>query len=147
MTRGVGRGAMGSACGSSRSERCCSSSLLRDSRRDPARGRATRTNGRSHALRQPVYAAGRSASSSRLSASSDRARRSIRRTASWEIPESATGFGQRGRIVAVDPVAELDDLAFALGQPLERPAQRVATKRDLDLLLGTALVAREQRAE
>ena len=93
------------------------------------------------------YAAGRSASSSRLSASSDSARRSSRRTASCEMPEPASGLAERRRVIAVDPVAELDDLAFALGQALERAPQRVVAQCDLDLLVGPSLIARQQRPE
>ena len=61
--------------------------------------------------------------------------------------EPPAGLAQRRRIVAADAVAKLHDLPLALGQAIERAAQRVVAQGDLDLLLGPAILARQQRAE
>src|SRR5262249_25579990 len=62
-------------------------------------------------------------------------------------PEPAAGLAERRRIVAVDPVAELHDLALAVGEAVHRAPQRVLAERDVDLLLRSALVAGQQRPE
>ena len=61
--------------------------------------------------------------------------------------ELAADLAQRRRLAAGDPVAQLDDLALALGQLAERGAQRLGAQRDVDLVLGRRRVGRQQVAE
>src|SRR5206468_4335175 len=62
-------------------------------------------------------------------------------------PQAPSGLAQRRGLLEVYPVAELDDLAFALREPFERAAQRVPLQRDLHLLLGSAVLAGHQRPQ
>src|SRR5919202_5484773 len=49
--------------------------------------------------------------------------------------------------IAVEPVAELEDVALALGEILERAVQRLLLEADVHLLLGRLLRGRDQLAE
>ncbi len=61
--------------------------------------------------------------------------------------ELAADLAQRGRLAAGDAVAQLDDLALALGQLVQRGVQRLGAERDVDLVLGARPVGRQQVAE
>src|SRR5918911_1684851 len=61
--------------------------------------------------------------------------------------EPAAGLAQRGRVVAVDAVAQPDHLLLLVGELRDRAPERLLAQRDLDLLLGLRAVAREQVSE
>src|ERR671914_319804 len=61
--------------------------------------------------------------------------------------ELPAGLSERRRLVPVDAVAQLDHPALLLGQLVERGAHGLVAQADLHLLVGLALLAREQVAE
>src|SRR5919197_3383843 len=62
-------------------------------------------------------------------------------------PKAATGLAERCGLVAVDAVAQLNHVALALGQPLQRAPHALLPQAHLHLLFGLRLVARDQLAE
>src|SRR5690606_20459621 len=61
--------------------------------------------------------------------------------------ELPPGLPERGGLLPVDAVAELDDLLLDVGEPLERALERLAPEADVELLLGGVRLARQQLAE